>query len=367
MIDTVIINVPISKATILSGKCWNLITKQEFYSKYVKNPTKKQKEDGTYYPRLKNVRRSGNEPIIQIEFSIPKLLYLNNLDELEEKDFKEVINTLHKKLKNMGVLVLKKNLINADVSAVHYSKNIVLTSGYTAKHIISELQKINLNKLNDLTKTRFMNSGESLQGYSISNSFIFYDKISDLQKDKKRAIDRDQNLHQRSLFNSFKHEEILRFEVRISQKRKLNTLFKQYGFKTNPTFQEIFSLEKAVKVMTEYWNEKIDKNKYVLFTYSENTESLLKKISIARAKSRPQTLLSLLGLVSFVKDNKGGLRELRTILTSRITDRAWYSIVKNLKSISKDLESLSELDWYQEVSSQIKSYKPYKTNCYEKK
>lgn len=361
MIDTIIINIPRSKARMLSGEHWDLVAKQDFYSKFARNPTKRQKESGKYYPRLTGVQRAGSESIVKIEFSIPKLLYLNNLDELEEKDFKEVIHTLHERLKDMNLLIFEKDLVNADVSAVHYSKNIVLTSGYTAKHIISELQKINLNKMNDLTKTRFMNSGESLQGYSISNSFVFYDKISDLKKDEKRAVDRDQNPYQRSLFSSLKDEEILRFEVRLSQKRKLNTLFKQYGFKTNPTFQEAFSLEKALKVMTEYWNEKIDKNKYVLFTYSENSESLLKKISIARPKSRPQTLLSLLGLVSFVKDNKGGLRELRTILTARITDRAWYSIVKNLKSISKDLESLSELDWYQEVSKQIKDYKPYKT------
>lgn len=367
MIDTIIINIPKSKMRMLSGEHWDLIAKKEIYSKFVRNPSKKQKESRKYFPRLTGIQRTGSESIVKIEFSIPKLLYLNNLDEVEEDDFSEVIHTLHERLKDMSVLIFERDLIDADVSAVHYSKNIVLTSGYTAKHIISELQKINLNKLNDLTKTRFMNSGESLQGYSISNSFVFYDKISDLQKDEKRAIDRDQNPFQQSLFDYLKNEEILRFEVRLSQKRKLNTLFKQYGFKTNPTFYEAFSLEKALRVLNEYWNEKIDKNKYVLFTYSENSESLLKKISIARPKSKPQTLFSLLGLVSFVKDNKGGLRELRTILTSRITDRAWYSVVKNLKTISKDLESLSEIDWYQEVSVQIKNYKPYKTQKYEEK
>ena len=360
MIDTIIINIPRIKAKMLSEKKWDLIARKDFYSKFIKNPTKSQKESGKYYPRLTGVQRAGSESIIKIEFSIPKLLYLNNLDEVEEKDFKLVTSTLKERLIDMNLLITEKDLQIADVSAVHYSKNIELKKGYTAKHIISELQKINLNKLNDLTKTRFMNSGESLQGYSISNSFVFYDKISDLKKDKKRATDRDQNPYQTSLFKQFQEEEILRFEVRLSQKRKLNSLFGKYGYNKNPTFQEVFSEEKAVKVLTEYWNEKIDKNKYVLFTYSENSESLLKKISIARPKSRPQTLLSLLGLVSFVKDNNGGLRELRTILTARITNRAWYSVIRNLKDISRDLEDLSELDWYTEVSMQIKNYEPYK-------
>jgi len=361
MIDTVIINIPRSKTKMLSEKKWDMIAKKDFYSKYIKNPTKYQKESGYYYPRLTGIQRAGKESIVKIEFSIPKLLYLNNLDEVEEKDFDLIISTLKDRLIDMNMSITKTDLKSADVSAVHYSKNIELKTGYTTKHIISELQKINLNKLNDLTKTRFMNNGESLQGYSISNSFVFYDKISDLKKDKKRAIDREQTPYQTNLFMELQREEILRFEVRISQKRKLNSLFENYGYDKNPTFSDVFSEEKAVKVLSEYWNEKVDKNKYVLFTYSENSESLLKKISIARPDSRPQTLLSLLGLVSFVKDNKGGLRELRTILTARISDRAWYSIIRNLKDISKDLEDLSEFDWYAEVSGQIKDYKPYKT------
>jgi len=40
-----------------------------------------------------------------MEFSAPKLLYLNNLEELEDKDFPKIIETLQERLKTMGVMV----------------------------------------------------------------------------------------------------------------------------------------------------------------------------------------------------------------------------------------------------------------------
>lgn len=364
MIDTVILNIPKSKFRMLTKHRWDLTSKREFYMKHVKNPSKALKSTGKYYPRLTGITRRGSQDIVKVEFSVPKLIFKNNLDELEDDDFEYVISTLRSRLEDMELKISEQDLIEAKVASVHYSKNILISTGYSTKHIISELQKINMNKLNDLTKTRFMNNGESIQGYAISNSFVFYDKISDLVKDKKRSIDRDQTSYQTELFNKVYQQEILRFEVRISQKRKLDSLLKKYGYQTNLNFQEIFSEEKAVKFLTDYWDEKIDNNKYVLFTYLEDTESLIKKICHSRPNSKASKVLSLLGLVSYMKDNQSGLRGLRTILSKRISNRTWYDIVKDIKLLTKEFEEISPLDWYQEVANQIYNYKPYRINNY---
>jgi hypothetical protein len=89
-----------------------------------------------------------------MEFSVPKLIYLNNLEELEDKDFPKVLEALQDRLKTMGVLVTKSVLENASVSSVHFSKNIVLQDGYTVSHLISEMNKVNLRKSFDFAKTR---------------------------------------------------------------------------------------------------------------------------------------------------------------------------------------------------------------------
>ena len=305
----------------------------------------------------------GNLKTVNIEFSIPKLIFLNNLDELSEKDFEKVIKTLHERLKEMEIFVEKQRLKTAEVSAIHFGKNIILKD-YSANYIISELEKININKHFDLTKTRFMNSGESLQYYTASNSITFYDKKSDLNKDEKRAIDRDQTEYQKSLFNLLdEKQDILRFEVRLSQKRKMKSIFKKIGFKQKQyLFREVFSEDLAVKVMMDYWNSTIDKNKYVLFTLNEPAEKVLKQISVIRPKAKAKTLIYLSGLIYLIKGTKGGLREIRKVINSRTDDRTWYRMVKDLREISKDLEGMSEFDWYKDIVNQIKNYKKYKVS-----
>lgn len=365
MIDTVILNLQKRYMKKLNSENWDLNSSRAGYRKFTKNPTNEQKKDiKKYYPRLTGIKRGYSESMIKIEFSVPKLIFLNNLDELENNDFKKVIDILHKRLIEMNVFIEKKILETSIISKVDFGKNLILKE-YSSNHIISQLEKINLNKQMDLTKTRFMNSGESLQGYAISNSFVFYDKIADLNKDKKRAIDKDQTQYQKSLFDEIEQtsiqNEILRFEVRLSNKRKMKSVFKKLGFeKKEYSFKDIFSEDLATKVLTDYWNTKIDNNRYVLFTLNEPAEKLLRMLAIARPKAKAKTLIYLSGLIYLVKNTNGGLREIRKVITSRTNDRTWYRLVSDLKSISNDLDGMSELDWYKSMSNQIKNYKPYK-------
>ncbi len=357
MIDTVILDLPRARVKLKEGEQWDLISKMEYYSKYIKNPTKEQRELN-YYPRLSGIYTKGKESVVKIEFSAPKIIYSNNLDELLDDDFENLLSLLQTRLREMGIIVLKKSLAEAGVSAVHYSKNIKIDSGYTTSHIISELSKVNLNKDSDLTKTRFMNSGETLQGYAISNSFVFYDKISDLKRSKKKSIDKEQTKCQTSLFNNLKKYEVLRFEVRLSQKRKLNSMFKKLGYPSNPTFKDVFSYTKSVRVLNFYWNEKIDKDRYVLFTQRESAESILRQILAYKPNIKPSKALSMLGLMLYAKDNENGLRALRAIFEKNSTDRTWYKTIGTLRELANATSKSNELDWYLEITRELRNYKP---------
>lgn len=364
MIDTIILTIPKYSMRKLTNESWDMIGSGKGYRKFKKNQTKEQKDDPTkYYPRITGVKRGYSETV-NIEFSVPKLVFLNNLDELRDSDFNRVINILQERLKEMDVFIEKKDLIDAEVSRIDFGKNMVI-SEYSSNHIISQLEKINLNKQMDLTKVRFMNSGESLQGYANSNSFVFYDKLADLNKDKKRAIDKDQTTYQSNLFDLIKidraQQEILRFEVRLSSKRKMKSVFRKLEFeKETYTFKKVFSEKLAVTILKDYWNSKIDNNKYVLFTMNEPAEKILRKIAVARPKAKAKTLMYLSGLIYLVKNTQGGLREIRKVISSRINNRTWYRMIADLKLISNDLEGMSELDWYREIAHQIENYKPYK-------
>ena len=71
------------------------------------NPTKKELKQGIYKPRLtlshRYTKNHTHEIMLRIELSLPKLLFGNNFDELQYKDFLPVIKKLAATLETMGV------------------------------------------------------------------------------------------------------------------------------------------------------------------------------------------------------------------------------------------------------------------------
>jgi len=365
MIDTICLLIPRDSMMYLSGvSSWELYSKTEQYEKYVRNPSKTEKETGKYFPRLTGYkRRFSQEANVRIEFSVPKLLYLNNLDELEDADFSEVIETLQERLKTMGVNVFKPILENASVSSVHFSKNIQLQDGYTSNYLISEMNKVNLRKSFDFAKTRFMNDGQSLYAHTTAHQLVIYDKIADLNKGKNRAIDKEPTHYQKSLFSEYNTEkdrqEVIRFEIRINHKQKLNKLLETLGYKKNPTFKDVFNSEMSKKVVTDYWEKLIKGRNVGLFSLSQSLKDILQTLFLADKTLKPKQAIYFLGLFTLAKD-ENGMRQLRTIVSKRSGDRTWYRIVKDMQQASELITKNNQRDWVTQIDQNLEEYKPYK-------
>ena len=374
MIDTICLLVPKDQVTMLevNGRVpdWDLHSKTPHYSKFVKNPSTKDLDSGLYFPRLTGYRRSfGQDANMRIEFSIPKLLFLNNLDELQEKDFPIVIDMLQNRMKTMGVLVSKSVLENAWVSAIHFSRNIKLEDGYTANHLICEMNKINLRKNLDLTRTRYINDGQSLYAHATSHQLIIYDKVADLNKGEKRAIDKEQTLYQRNLFSEFEKDEsfeVLRFEVRLAQKQKLNGVLGKLGYAKNLNFKEIFKEEIARNVIQDYWKKLIKERNLGLFSIQMSLKDILRMIYLANKKLKPKQAIYLLGLFMLGKD-ENGMRELRSIVAKRKAhDRNWYRIARDMQSTSELITKNKLRDWVTQIDTKLQTYMPFKAKNYGK-
>lgn len=374
MIDTVILSVAKSRTQdyMLDGggvSDWVRISRAAGHEKYVKNPTKAHLESGHYYPRLTWHRRKRDkiawESNIYIEFSCAKLIYLNNVDELCDSQFSDVVRTLKKRIEEMGIGISVRDLTYAQVRVVHYSKNIPLTDGYTSQYVISELGKINLNKRFDLTKARYMNDGQSLCAYSQSHSVIIYDKIADLARGKKRAIDRDQTPLQLSLFHSFSMmpvpPEILRIEARLSQKVKMNALFKKIGISEHPTFKQVFSSARSKKVLTHYWETMLTGNMAVLFAHLPTIKDLLKQIQLSHIRIKPKEAIYRTGLIWLMRDGSGA-RELRSVLTKHANYQTWYRIAKAARETGDALGKFKPRAWYEQIRKALDIFLPYKIN-----
>ena len=250
MIDTIILTVPWQDYQILDHNQFNPPTHRvheagNMQTKHMNNALPSERKEGVYKPRLTIRRRydAGSVSIpLKIEFSVPKLLFGNNVDELAESDFETAIRRLQQVLLTMSIRTTADALRRAGVSALHVAKNVPLSSGYTASYVIKELSKVNLTRKLDLSQTDFRNEGKSLQYYAASHFFVLYDKISDLNQSKGRAIDKEQLPQQFSLFEELREErlELLRMEVRLSNRIKLKSVLAAVDYGDQPTFASVF-------------------------------------------------------------------------------------------------------------------------------
>jgi len=368
MIDTIVLRIP--KGQYHISKPENFRPNAEWFSKYVQpfskcvnNPTAQDRSLKRYRPCLtliKRMTRNGQlEQPLSIQFSAPKLLYDNNLQELTDTDFENVLQRLADVLKEIGIHIFRHHLASAQVTAIHYSKNIELTDGYTSNLAIKELGKVNVPKRLDITKHRFQNDGQSLQYYASSNSIVFYDKIQDIKKTKNKATDKDQNYIQRSLFEPAQEQklEILRIETRLANRRKLNSLFQALGFNKDPTFREIFNKTIAQTVIKHYWNELIANHNLFIFDTNTKPKQILKGILINQPDIKPKQAIYLTGLKLLAQDGTG-IRELRQMLERKSHYRTWLRIGSDLKKLNNSPTQYH--DWVKQIITQIEQFEPYK-------
>lgn len=361
MLDTIILKIPKNSYWITDYKKFGTTKEamQNFsagFACYKNNPTKADKASGIYKPCLTIFRR-GIEFDLQIQFSAPKLLFNNNLDELEQSDFDKVVKTLKERLTDMGVNVLTQNIENANITSFHPSKNIPLSKGYTASFTIRELAKINLNQKLDLERVSFRNNGEALQFYANRHSLVLYDKINDLNKPTKRAIDKNQTKQQSSLFDFMpikKQIEILRFEIRLSHRTKMKEVLKKIGYTENPIFKDIFKKNICQKILKLYWDNFFAKDLF-LFSINNNPQKILQLILQKYQKTKPKTAVFLVGLMTLCKDDEG-IRGLRTIINSK----SWTPLRNYLNKFEDNIFKQPQHGFIKDIEKNLNEFNTFR-------
>lgn len=335
--------------------------------KCVNNPTAFDKKEGVYKPRLTLIKRptkNGSKISLKIEFSVAKMLYGNNVEEVEESDFEKVVSALHLAMRGMSVFISPETLKSASVSTFHPSKNIELTGRYTSTFVIKELYKVNASQKMDLDKDSFRNNGSSLQLYTNSHSLVIYDKIKDLSKPEKRAIDKDQNSIQLSLFETLakkERKELLRIEVRLTKKVKMRAVLRRLGFNEGPTFRDIFQKDVCQKILTNYWDELIAHENLFLFDMENNPKRVLEAVFKNDLNIKPKEAVFLVGLWVLCKE---GIRDTRAIIEQHADIRTWYRIAEGLKVLD-DVSGRVYHGWFRQIKDNLVTFDSYRLSTKE--
>jgi len=94
MLDTIILEIPIEFRAIIDQSKFSpparMIEVLQGFFRCTNNPKAIDRKSGIYKPRLTLIKR-GVMLLLKIEFSAPKLIFNNNLDELEESDFNSLV------------------------------------------------------------------------------------------------------------------------------------------------------------------------------------------------------------------------------------------------------------------------------------
>jgi len=257
----------------------------------VQNPAKADLQIGRYLPRLTLVGRihsNGFVVTLRIEFSVPKLILGNNFDELEPRDFADVLDVLYETLIGMDIKVSRDVLRKAPVSAIHYSKNIAFRNYTTCSMVMSELDRIDLTRRLDLSHTDYRNGGQAIRYHANSFEVTFYDKLKDLEKARyteKRGMER----HYGAQLDTFRREalpkelEVLRFEVRIGRRAKIKSLLKHIGINAEPTFESLFDGRIARGVLWHFWSHV--RSQLPMMDMAQRPEDVLASLAAARKEA----------------------------------------------------------------------------------
>lgn len=309
------------------------------FNKIVRNPTVAEKKQGIYMPRITIIKR-GYKKQLYIEFSVPKMIFNENVNEVDESMFDEVVSLLQKRLLEIGINSSIEVLKHAEVVTMHPAKNIQLQSGYTSSFIISELSKVNVDKRLDVSGFDFIRSnGRSLQFYTKEHSFVIYDKMADLTASRTKAIDKDKTNKQLDIYKILNekqgYNEILRFEVRLCTKPKVREMLAKVGYTDEITFEKIFNKDICQRLVYYYWSKFITMNTLSLYDIEDSPQKMYQKLRLTYPEMTARKIIYLYGL-SFVCRDNDGIKGFRSILSKK----EWESVSRDFKYLDNSIQDI---------------------------
>lgn len=340
MIDTVKLLIPVHNPLIFDGSRFTPISLEQLvnsrgYGKTFLNPSPTYAKMGRYMPRLtifKRVRQFGAVTYeLAAEFSAPKMLFGNNFDELEEKDFDALLTAIQATLYELlGHKFFKAQLARADIAAWHPSKNIVFLDYTSCQTILNTMGKLDVSKTYDLQKTDFRD-GHVVHIHANSLDIAFYDKMADLLKAKKsgkRAFENDSaaQLNLLESLSEYRPMEVFRYEVRFVGRASIKRAYPELE---QWTFENLYKKNLCQGILLKHWNKLTSSVDMLALDVKEPYE-LLQNYLEANDGITPQAALA--AVAGLVITSQVGIVGLRNVLEARYGRQAWYRIKPLLKS-----------------------------------
>ncbi len=343
MIDTIVLSIPAHEIEIRNPDAFTPSARGLFQppyyalgnKKYIKCIFTDQIDNvDEYQPRIsliKHVIRGGFSLTLQVELSLPKLLFGNNFNELEDADFESIITHLHYELQAAGINIQPDCIRTASISRIHYGKNILLNNA-TAALVLQILASLGISRRLDAANTDYRNSGHAVRFHTNDYELAFYDKVKDLEQAKvseRRAIE-DQNTTQLGLLDNLHRRQIgvLRVECRLNTRKKIKQLLHLCGLGgTDLTFCGLYSKIIAQRIIWTFWTSYVQPSLGTVCISQNSPDAIFTQLQLAGLKETE--ILKCIGLLCFIQQH--GIRGLKQRLSR--TSRTYQQLYNKLSQV----------------------------------
>lgn len=263
--------------------------------------------------------------VMKIQFSVPKLLYGNSVLEVVESDKDRVFMELKAALAKVTIIVETESIAKAALTTVHLCKNVFLPRNIKMRELLNELQKVDINKVVDVTGKQFKNGSRMLSVYSGVIEHVFYDKISDSLRPKNKRSDKGHISPERDFIERYnlQDKELFRYEYRIKKtqtvRREVNLALEREPLE-NILFKDIFRKGVLEKMTVKAWRDLIDRpeNQLALFRPTDRLTLFLHILAEAEKRGTGahsmNTALIGYGLACAIQDH--GAKEVRRVIST---------------------------------------------------
>lgn len=197
---------------------------------------------------------SGLVERLEIECSLPKLWFQNNLYELRNTDRNGVYDMPSKRLFEMDIYVTSNEIPHLNVCYVEYGKNIC-TGDRPVSYILEELYRAQPpNHYMDVEKVAYRNGGEALLFYCKGYDIILYDKTLEVIKELNNHPGIVDPIVLQ-LFLGKNPPNVLRMEVRFHNRPTLKGFLQTHHLARGVTLREVFSKQVSQYVLQYYWQK----------------------------------------------------------------------------------------------------------------
>lgn len=302
------------------------------------NWPKEAEEKWPYLPEVKYVdfpnpraKEEENGRIFgyQITFSAPKLLYGNNIEEVTEDQFEDVVDVLYEQLQflDLPTEISKEDIRQAKLRRLDYSKNAMIAELVPGEQFCSMLMRSEHVYRSKYSQTQYRH-GDSYRENIKKRSVVIYDKLAEF----RNSLPKDKVLNVREQFFLAAEKahlfQVFRLEVQMQDLNQIAIELERFGIeRAGITFSRVFSKELAHSILMRYWKsliENLDPNPE-LFS-EDNLFATFNEMAVNKGNKGPQALLATFGLRYLA--HKCGLGNVKDIFYREYDSQAWGRIEK---------------------------------------